>query len=293
MQHYLRSARPLEMTSDERLLTSPDGTRIWAEAIGDPSNPAVVFIHGLACSATLFDKQFLDPVLLDRLYMVRYEMRGHGRSDTPASIEAYASVHQAEDFRAVCEAFQVWKPWVFGWSLGGTIPVDIANHLGPSYISGVIYNGGAVLSLALCVETIPESFVPLMPYVQSTDADTIARFAQRFVEGCVADPVATLPWPVKLQWMGSFAAQPPAVRAWSHDREQDETRWRAEARSWRVMLIQGAEDTHCRAAQLAAQVRDLYDDAEVYILEGVGHSPQFERPDIVNGLILNFIEKGR
>jgi len=281
------------MASDERILTSPDGTRIWAEAIGDPTNTAIVFIHGMACSAMLFDKQFHDPMMLNKFYMVRYEMRGHGRTETPEGIEAYASKYQAEDFSLVCEAFHLRQPWVFGWSLGGAIPVDIANHLGPSYIAGVIYNGGATLTLALSVETIPESFVPLMQHVQSTDANIVARFAQRFVEGCVADPVSTLPWPVKLQWMGSFAAQPPAVRTWSHSREQDETRWRAETRNWPVMLIQGAEDTHCRADLLAKQVKGIYNDAEVHILQGVGHAPHLERPGVVNELIVDFVEKKR
>ena len=103
------------MATDERVIVSSDGTRIWAEAAGDPANPAIVFIHGLACSALLFDKQFQDQALLDKLYLVRYEMRGHGRSDTPHGTEAYAGTLQAEDFRVVCEAFRLQKPWVFGW----------------------------------------------------------------------------------------------------------------------------------------------------------------------------------
>ena len=36
------------MSSQERYLKSPDGTTIWAEAIGNPSKPHIVFIHGLA-----------------------------------------------------------------------------------------------------------------------------------------------------------------------------------------------------------------------------------------------------
>lgn len=103
------------MATDERVLTSSDGTRIWAEAAGNPANPAVVFIHGLACSALLFDKQFQDQALLDKLYLVRYEMRGHGRSGAPDGIEAYAGTLQADDFRTICEAFRLHKPWVYGW----------------------------------------------------------------------------------------------------------------------------------------------------------------------------------
>lgn len=127
-----------------------------------------------------------------------------------------------------------------------------------------------------------------MDYALSTDASTIARFAPRFVDGCVADPTM-LPWAVKLQWMGAFAAQPPEVRTWTFGRTQDETRWREEARGWPVLLIQGALDTHCRAEVLVRQVKEMYADATVHVLEGVGHAPHLENAETVNSLILGFV----
>lgn len=51
---------------------SQDGTKIWADASGNPSNPAVVFIHGYCCTADFFEKQVTDSKLLERVYMVRY-----------------------------------------------------------------------------------------------------------------------------------------------------------------------------------------------------------------------------
>ena len=170
--------------------------------------------------------------------------------------------------------------------------MDIACYLGPSYIAGVIYSGGGILSLALSIETIPEAFLPLMEYALSTDANVIARFAPTFVDGCGADP-AVLPWVVKLQWMGAFAAQPPEVRSWSFNRAQDVTKWQKEARGWPVLLIQGASDTHCRADVLVKQAKDAYTDVTVHVLEGVGHSPHLERADTVNRLLLQFIEAKR
>ena len=170
--------------------------------------------------------------------------------------------------------------------------MDIACHLGPSYIAGVIYSGGATLSIALSGETIPEDFLPLMEYALSTDANVIARFASSFVDGCVANSAA-LPWAVKLQWMGAFAAQPPEVRSWSFGRTQDATRWQKEARGWPVLLIQGALDTHCRADVLVRQVKEAYADVTVHVLEGVGHSPHFEQAETVNDVILKFIEAKR
>ncbi len=96
-------------------LTSDDGTKIWAEATGNPTKPPVIFIHGLACTALVFEKQFSDREMLENLYLIRYELRGHGRSAHPEKAEAYASIRHAEDFRKVCETFGAVKPFICGW----------------------------------------------------------------------------------------------------------------------------------------------------------------------------------
>lgn len=56
--------------SKNQFVVSNDGTKIWAQAKGDPSKPAVVFIHGFSCTGLHFSKQFSDPSLLKNLYLV-------------------------------------------------------------------------------------------------------------------------------------------------------------------------------------------------------------------------------
>ena len=97
------------------MLTSPDGTKIWAESAGDTSKPAIVFVHGLSCTALGWDEQFADVALRHSFHLVRYEMRGHGRSGKPLGAEAYASARIAEDFKTVCDAFGVVRPILVGW----------------------------------------------------------------------------------------------------------------------------------------------------------------------------------
>lgn len=46
---------------------------------------------------------------------IRYDLRGHGRSDQPTTPEAYASAQLAEDLAAVCEVFGATKPYLAGW----------------------------------------------------------------------------------------------------------------------------------------------------------------------------------
>ena len=42
-------------------------------------------------------------------------MRGHGRSGKPLEPEAQESVRYAQDFMAVVNAFNLKKPYLFGW----------------------------------------------------------------------------------------------------------------------------------------------------------------------------------
>ena len=97
------------------MLTSPDGTQLWAESAGDTSKPAIVFVHGLSCTALGWDEQFADAGLRHSFHLVRYEMRGHGRSAHPTDEAAYESKRFADDFVAVCAAYGLVRPFVWAW----------------------------------------------------------------------------------------------------------------------------------------------------------------------------------
>lgn len=49
---------------------SSDGTQIYAEAVGNPRNPHVVFVHEATLCASVFDELFEDSRLTDHLFMV-------------------------------------------------------------------------------------------------------------------------------------------------------------------------------------------------------------------------------
>jgi hypothetical protein len=61
--------------SQVKIATSLDGTKIWAEAVGDPSNPALVWVHGFATSALYFNKPFNDPDYLSKFYMASTDFK--------------------------------------------------------------------------------------------------------------------------------------------------------------------------------------------------------------------------
>jgi pimeloyl-ACP methyl ester carboxylesterase len=105
----------LPQTKSSKYLKSADGTLIYADAIGDPSKPSVVFIHGMSMNSIVFDELFEDQRWIDRVYLVRYDTRGHGRSGMPTDAEFWQSKRLAEDFDAVVQAFELRRPFVAAW----------------------------------------------------------------------------------------------------------------------------------------------------------------------------------
>lgn len=113
---------------------SADGTKIYADAVGNSTNPTLIFVHGFSSSATVFDNIFSNATNSKEFYLVsdtaflsnftskvtinspqiRYDVRGHGRSGKP-NAEGHTSQRYAEDFAAVSEAFGVKNQIFVGW----------------------------------------------------------------------------------------------------------------------------------------------------------------------------------
>ncbi|RDX42133.1 alpha/beta-hydrolase [Lentinus brumalis] len=271
-----------------RTLTSPDGTKIWAESAGDASRPAIVFVHGLSCTALGWDEQFADAGLRESFHLVRYEMRGHGRSGKPLEEKDYESLKIAQDFRTVCEAFGVVKPFMAGWSLGGSIVVDVVTAYGPDCISGVIYIGGSILALHYHPACRHPVMTKLFPAITSLASDDLSAGAEEFVDSCVKAP---LTFPAKLLFMGGFIMQPRAARYWSLKRMQDHTVWERTAGHLPVLVVQGKEDQHCLYETMISIAKRIYDDVEVHLMDGIGHSPHFESPIETNRVIYNWVKR--
>lgn len=53
-----------------KVLRSKDKTEIYADAVGDPSKQAIVFIHGFSLSGIVFDNIFADPNYIENFYLV-------------------------------------------------------------------------------------------------------------------------------------------------------------------------------------------------------------------------------
>jgi 3-oxoadipate enol-lactonase len=94
-----------------------NGTRLYYED-ADDGDEAVIFIHGFALDSRMWDDQF--SAFASRFRVVRYDMRGFGRSDAFGE-EAYSAV---SDLHALMRALGISSASLVGLSLGGGLAID-------------------------------------------------------------------------------------------------------------------------------------------------------------------------
>jgi pimeloyl-ACP methyl ester carboxylesterase len=92
--------------------------RIYYEVAG--RDAPLVFVHGYALDCRMWDDQFDD--FADRYRVVRYDIRGFGRSDPPTA----APYSNHDDLRRLLDLLGIDRAHVCGLSMGGGIAIDFA-----------------------------------------------------------------------------------------------------------------------------------------------------------------------
>jgi pimeloyl-ACP methyl ester carboxylesterase len=129
-------------------------TRIYYEVEPAPERiallPTLIFHHGVAANIKLWNGWL--PYLKDRYRLVRFDMRGCGRSTVPEPGFAWSFETLAADVLAVANAASAGKFHFVGESLGGTVGLYLAIHCGDRLCSLTVSNGaprgGLVQNLA-------------------------------------------------------------------------------------------------------------------------------------------------
>ena len=110
------------MTDPAQFALSRDSTRIAFWDDGPATAPAVVFAHALGTNSTLWDP--ILPLLNPGLRIIRFDLRGHGRSDVPDP--PYAMGQLIADAEAVCDKIVLRDVVFVGLSVGGMIAQGLA-----------------------------------------------------------------------------------------------------------------------------------------------------------------------
>jgi len=108
--------------------------RIYYEQLG--TGECVILIHGFAMDRRIWDMQF--SVFAQRFRVVRYDLRGFGKSDLPK-----AQYSTLDDLRVMMDQLDVEKACVIGLSLGGSLAVEFALTC-PDRITALVLAGSTL-----------------------------------------------------------------------------------------------------------------------------------------------------
>ncbi|KAJ3554410.1 hypothetical protein NM688_g3129 [Phlebia brevispora] len=275
-----------------KVLRSSDGTAIFAEATGRRENPAVVLIHGLALSGAVFDNLFADKRLTDKLYLVRYDLRGHGRSGKPATADGYASCLFADDFAAIVKEFGLDKPILVGWSYGATVLADACAHLDPLPVSGTVFLAALPYVGPIMGRVGTPTVLGFLPGLTSLDDPVLTdRTRFDFVESVFADP-GKVPFSDKIFWLGQSTLQSGPVLSHILSRPQDPTKLHeAGQRGLPMLILGGTADRQVKSDVVVDEMKPHFKNLEVRLIDGGSHALFYDFQDEFVDSLINFVAR--
>ncbi len=110
--------------------------RLYYEDDGD--GPAILLTHGFVASTGMWDGQVA--AFRDRYRLIRWDMRGHGRTECPDDPAAYGQDITVADMTAILDHLGIETAVIAGHSLGGFMSLRF-NVLHPERATALILQG--------------------------------------------------------------------------------------------------------------------------------------------------------
>jgi 3-oxoadipate enol-lactonase len=264
------------MTEIETGFAAVNGTRLYYEAAGQ--GQPLVLIHGFGLDHRLWDEQFRD--YARRYRVVRYDLRGFGRSDVPSD-QPY---RHHDDLLALLNHLEMPQAVLVGLSLGGWVALNFALDY-PHRVSALVLVGAVLNSHKLSAEWEAE-VAPIWREARGLGAEvTKARWQQiRLFEAAREHPHARAVLARMLNdWSG-----------WHFmNRDPENSGTAAGARLSQVraptLVVVGERDLadfkSMTDALLAIRL------ARKATIPGAGHLPPLEAPGLLDALVLGFLDE--
>lgn len=257
-----------------------DGATLAGFEIGE--GLPVVFLHAGVCDKRMWSSQ-MEAVAEAGFHAIAFDRRGYGESeaeDTPFS--------HLEDLEAVLDAFDIHAALLVGCSMGGGLALDFA-FKNPGRTIGLVLMGTSV-SGAPWSATAEEAAIEAAEEdaYERGDLDMLNRVqahewldGPRAQSGRVGGAVRELFFD-----MNALALGKPTLK--QEERAPDIYRQVSQINTPTLLMV-GDEDFTAlidRHEHLSEEMPNAF----AVMLEGVAHIPTIERPDLVNPLLLEFLE---
>jgi 3-oxoadipate enol-lactonase len=238
---------------------------------GEADAPPLVLIHSAGAEHRMWERNL--PAVRDRFRLIRYDARGHGRSDVPSA--PYTLDDLGTDLVAVLDALGVASAHVVGASLGGLVALWLAvRH--PDRVRGAVFAGAAArFGTAASWEERAD-----IVRRDGTEAvvDLVMRrfFSERFRRE-EADVVTGFADVLRRQSPEGYIGTCLALR--DADLRDEVSAIRAPS-----LVVVGDEDVSVPPPDAEA-LSAAIPGARLLVLEGAGHLCTVERPDVFEDIV--------
>jgi 3-oxoadipate enol-lactonase/4-carboxymuconolactone decarboxylase len=252
-----------------------NGIELFYDVTGPADAPVVVFSNSLGTTLEMWDAQVR--ALSSRFRCVRYDIRGHGRSQvvtTPASIDDLA-----DDLAGLVDALGIGHVHLVGLSLGGmTAQAFAVKH--PQRLESL------VLMATSAHMPPPEAWDERVKTVRSQGMAAIvdALMSRWFTP----DTAALSPEQVKPVHDAFLAIDPNGYAACCLAIRDMDLRGRIGAITAPTLIIAG-EDDPATPIEMAEELASLIPGAELTVVPEAAHLIAVEQPDAVNEILEDFL----
>lgn len=253
----------------ERMVPVDDG-QLWTDDTGG-DGPPVVLLHPGVGDSTIWEPVL--PRLAARHRVIRYDVRGYGRS--PAPTTPYSPL---ADLTAVLDHFALDRVPLVGTSMGGATALSLA-HADPSRVSSLVLVCPGVTGYPWPSD--PDAVALYRRMIEANDVAALAAFGLQVWAAAGADEAAT-------------AQLTSAARAWPTDaafqREDPPVYDRLAELDVPSVLMVGDRDwppTIACGEQIAARIPGC----RLVRMPGVDHLPTLRVPDLVADTVLDHLDQ--
>lgn len=242
----------------------------------------VVFLHAGVCDRRMWTGQ-IEAVAAAGWHGIAYDRRGYGESESPD--EAFSHV---DDLEALLDAFDIHAAVFVGCSMGGGLAVDFAlRH--PGRVIGLVLMGTSITG-APWSATEEERDIEMAEEdaYERGDLDLLNKVqahewldGPRSQSGRVSGAARSLFLDMNMRALSKtpLTQQEQAPEAWS----------RVEDVAAPTLLMVGDEDFSALIDRHET-LSETMPNAFAVVLEGMAHIPSIERPDMVNSLLMQFLD---
>lgn len=256
------------------------------EVAGPENGPPVIFVHGFSTPAFIWDKNF--PVVAQAGYRaVRYDLYSRGLSDRLPGVH-----HDDELFdRQLLELIQTLKlatPLrLVGVSMGGAIVVGFAERH-PELVHSLVLVDPAGFPLPMPLSARLMQLPGVGEYLMRVAGPAAMRegMASNFHDPALLNEFAGKFAP-QMRYKGYLAGQLSTLRYMPLQSLQ--SAYEALGRSGKpVLLVWGKQDA-VLPYSTTEKVLAAVPQAQLLTVDPAGHVPNYERPDVVNPRLLQFL----